>query len=69
MSDPLPDHVRPLTGATVGKTLQTIAFLAHLKSKGVRLFSCAIRVVLDMRLDVGTISHCLPALRSAQLGQ
>jgi hypothetical protein len=64
VSDASPDQIRPLTSATVGKTIQTIAFLAHLKSKGVGSFNCAICVVSDLLLDVGTISHCLPAFRS-----
>ena len=64
-----PDHIRLLTSATVGKTLQTIAFLAHLKSKGVRLFRCTICVITDLLLDVGAISHRLPAFRAVQLGQ
>ena len=56
---------RLMMGAIVGKTLQTIAFLAHLKSKGACLSICSTRVISDLPLDVGTISHCLPAFRSA----
>ena len=65
VSDTPPDYIRLLTGATVGKTLQTIAFLAHLRSKGVCLFSCTARAIPDLLLDVGTISYRLPAFRSA----